>query len=145
MLPEIRDVQPLPYFTPQKWQTVLLRNYGLVEPSRLAAVLEMDEETLVYEATRLGLDKITYDPSWKKLGYINIIKANWHLVPYEQLLMLLDMDEGTLDYCLKEDDFLGIKLGSFKAKAERVTYCPLTDEEIAKTERLGAIIRSSYI
>ncbi len=145
MLPEIRDVTPLPYFTPQKWQTVLLRNYGLVETARLAAALEADEATLTREAARLGLERIPYDPDWKRLGYINIIKANWQILPYGQLLQLLDMDEATLDYCLKEDDFLGVKLGSFKPKAERVTYCPLTGGEIAETERLASIIRAGYI
>ncbi|MBQ8351706.1 MAG: hypothetical protein IJY20_06660 [Clostridia bacterium] len=145
MLPEIRDVTPLPYFTAQKWQTVLLRNYGLVPAARLAAVLETDEKTIHAEARRLGLEKITYNPDWQKLGYINIIKNNWNFVPYEQLLTLLDMDEGTLDYCLKEDDFLGVKLGSFKAKAERVVYTPLTDAEIAETERQAAIIRGAFI
>ena len=144
MLPEIRDVKPLPYFTPQKWQTVLLRNYGLVPTARLAAVLGTDEETIVKEACRLGLEQITYNPDWQKLGYINIIKCNWHILPYDQLLTMLDMDEKTLDYCLKEDDFLGVKLGSFKAKADMVTYSPLSAAEIAETERLAAIIRAAY-
>ena len=145
MLPEIRQIKPLPFFTPQKWQTVLLRNYGLVPTGRLAAVLETDEETLQAEAARLGIAAIPYDERWGTLGYINIIKNNWHLVPYEQLLQLLDMDEATLDYCLKEDDFLGIKLGFFKAAAERVVYTPLTDAEIARTEQLAAIIRQEMI
>lgn len=144
MLPEIRDVKPLPYFTPQKWQTVLLRNYGLVPAARLAAVLGTDEETITREACRLGLEQITYNPDWQKLGYINIIKCNWHILPYEQLLTILDMNEKTLDYCLKEDDFLGVKLGSFKPQAEPVTYSPLSDTEIAETARLAAIIRAAY-
>ena len=91
MLPEIRNVKPLPYFTPAKWQTLLLRNLGLVPVSRLAAALANDEETVLREAARLGIDRISYDPNWDKYGYINIIKNNWHLVPYSQLLTLLNM------------------------------------------------------
>ena len=145
MLPEIRNARPLPCFTPQKWQTLLLRNYGLVENARLAAVLGTDEATLLREAKRLGIEGILYDARWKKLGYINIIKNNWHLVPYSQLLELLDMDEATLDYCLKEDDFLGIKLGNYKVAAEPVLYTPLTEAELAATDRLREIIRAEML
>ena len=74
MLPEIRNVKPLPYFTPQKWQTLLLRNYGLVPVSRIAAVLGTDEKTVETEAARLGLAGISYNANWDKYGYINIIK-----------------------------------------------------------------------
>ena len=145
MLPEIRKIKPLPYFTPQKWQTVLLRNYGIVDNKTLAAVLGTDEETIYKEALRLGIDAIQYNPKWKKQGYINIIKNNWHLVPYNQLMELLDMDEKTLDYNLREDDFLAYKLGLFKAQAEEVKYAPLTEEEIAETEKLAKVIKVEYI
>lgn len=144
MLPEIRNVKPLPYFTPAKWQTLLLRNFGLVPASRLAAALATDEETVLREAARLGIDRISYDPNWDKYGYINIIKNNWHLVPYSQLLTLLNMDEATLDYCLKEDDFLGIKLGFFKAQADPVLYTPLTEEEEKATDRLRELIKTEF-
>ena len=58
MLPEIRNVKPLAYFTPTKWQTLLLRNFGLVPPSRLAETLATDEATVLREAARLGIEKI---------------------------------------------------------------------------------------
>ena len=145
MLPAIKKMKELEYSTPQKWQTVLLRNFGLVENSLLARVLGMDEETLARETERLGIERIKYDARWKKLGYINIIKNNWHILPYSQLLELLEMDEETLAYCLKEDDFLDIKLGAFKAEATDVKYSPLSTDEIRKTERIAEIIRSEFI
>ena len=145
MLPEIRNVKPLAYFTPTKWQTLLLRNFGLVPLSRLAETLATDEATVLREAERLGIEKISYDPNWDKFGYINIIKNNWHLVPYSQLLTLLNMDEATLDYCLKEDDFLGIKLGFFKAQADPVLYTPLTEEEEKASARLRELIKAEFL
>lgn len=145
MLPELKKIKPLAYFTPQKWQTVLLRNYGLVDNKTIASVLGTDEKTIVREANRLGINKIKFNSKWKKQGYINIIKNNWHLVPYNQLLELLDMDEETLDYNLKEDDFLGIKLGLFKTELDEVKYSPLSSEEIKKTEKLAKVIKNEFI
>ncbi len=141
MLPEIKDIKSLPFFTPTRWQTVILRNYGLIPTERIAAVLQTDGRTVEREAARLGLEGMVYDGAWQKNGYVTLIKNNWHLLPYDQLLSLLDMDEATLLYSLKEDDFLLVKLGYFKAKAEPVLYAPLTAEEEAETERLGRIIR----
>ena len=145
MLPEIRNMKPLEYFTPQKWQTIILRNYGLVDNKTMASVLGTDEQTVFNEAVRLGLEPIKYNPKWKKQGYINIIKNNWHILPYHQLMELLDMDEKTLEYNLREDDFLACKLGLFKAQADEVKYSPLTPEEIAETEKLANIIKAEYI
>ena len=145
MLPTVKNVKELEYSTPQKWQTVLLRNFGLVDTALLASVLGTDKETLLIEAKRLGIDAIKYDARWRSLGYINIIKNNWHILPYSQLLELLGMDEEELAYCLKEDDFLAIKLGSFKAYADSVRYTPMTDEEKKETERIADIIRAEFI
>ena len=72
MLPEVKKVKPLMFFTPQKWQTVLLRNYGLVPTATIASVLGTDVDTIEREAKRLGIEKINYSPKWKKQGYINI-------------------------------------------------------------------------
>ena len=145
MLPEIKKLPPLTVFTPQKWQTVILRNYGIVETERLALVLKTDEKTIVKEAQRLGLEKIKFSPLWKKQGYITIIRNNWHLLPYPQLIQLLDTDEETLDYNLREDDFLNVKLGLLKSDCEQVFYSPLTNEEIEKTERIASIIKANFI
>ena len=145
MLHEVKKVKQLRTFTPQKWQTVLLRNYSLVPTATLASVLGTSVETIELEAKRLGIEKLKYNPKWKEQGYINIIKNNWHLVPYDQLLELLDMDEETLAYNLKEDDFLGVKLGDFKAYAESVKYAPLTKEEMSTTERLANVVKAEFI
>lgn len=145
MLPVIKDKKKLDLYTPTAWQTVLLRNLGLVSDEKLAEVLGTDAQTVRREAERLGIAGIKYDPNWRRLGYINIIKNNWHLLPYSQLLELLEMSEGELAYCLKEDDFLAIKLGSYKARADEIRYSPLTEEEKRETERLAELVKREFI
>ena len=145
MLPVIKDKKKLDLYTPTAWQTVLLRNLGLVSDEKLAEVLGTDAQTVRCEAERLGIVWIKYDPNWRRLGYINIIKNNWHLLPYSQLLELLEMSEGELAYCLKEDDFLAIKLGSYKARADEIRYSPLTEEEKRETERLAELVKREFI
>lgn len=78
-------------------------------------------------------------------GYITIIKANWHLLPYSQLIEILDTTEEILDYNLREDDFLGIKLGEFNLYCEEVVYHPLTAKQIEKTEEISKIIKENFI
>ena len=145
MLLEIRKTKPLPVFTPTKWQTVILRNYGLVDENRLASVLKTDAITISKEAKRLGLGAIRFNPKWEKLGYITIIKNNWHLLPYDQLIEILGTDEATLDFILREDDFLNVKLGLFKPYCEPVAYYPLTKSQIEETERISALISQHFI
>ncbi|MBO5412488.1 MAG: hypothetical protein J6A38_05370 [Clostridia bacterium] len=145
MLPEVRKIKTLDVFTPQKWQTFLLRNYGLVTNAKLAEVLSTDEKTVEREVKRLGLDGIRYTERWMQSGYITILRNNWHLLPYEQIMTLLNMTEAELEYNLKEDDFLDVKLGNFKPYAETLTYAPLTEAEIAQTEKIAEIIKENFI
>ena len=58
----------------------------------------------------------------EKRSYITVIRRNWHLLPYEQLLDLLGWDAAHLAYILKEDDFLWHKLGAFKPECAPVWY-----------------------
>lgn len=56
---------------------------------KIAKVLECDEATVVKEASRMGLNEVVYDPRWEMKGFITIVRANWYLLPYEQLMTLL--------------------------------------------------------
>ena len=99
---------------PVRWQAVLYRNYGMVADDKLAQVLGTDTATVRAEAAKLGLGKITYDPEWLNSGYITIIRNNWFLLDCEQLAQLLGWTEEKLDYVIKEEDFLYVKLGNVK-------------------------------
>ena len=125
---------------PALWQAVLYRNYGFVAKERLAEVLGTDVKTVEAEAERLELGNIVYNSQWIKSGYITIIKNNWFLLNYEQLMQLLGWEEEKLDYVIKEEDFLYVKLGNFKPYCERVQYYPLDEAEKAETKKIAAIL-----
>ena len=141
MLPNTVKKPLLPIFTPTSWQTVLLRLYGLVDNDLLA---QTTKACIEEEACRLGIDKILYDCKWRERGYITILKAVWNLLPYSQILFLLGISSEELEYRLKEDDFLSVKLGE-KPECEAVYYAPLTPQELAETERIATLIRENFI
>jgi hypothetical protein len=77
-------------------------------------------------------------------SYITVIKRNWHLLPYEQLLVLLDWTAERLAFTLREDDFLWIKLGSLKPECEPLRY-QTPDEAILQREReIAGIVREEF-
>ena len=140
MLPILKQVK-LPSLTlPTAWQTVIFRNYGYVCTERIAHVLSCSPETVRFEAERMGLVDRGYAEDFEKSGYITIIRNNWFLLPYGQLMTLLDMNEARLDFVLEKDDFLAVKLGNFKPECPAVSYVPLTEEQREATESLALCI-----
>lgn len=59
-------------------------------------------------------------------NYIGVIRGNWDLLPYDQLLQLLGWGGERLQFTLKEDDFLWVKLGRSKPECPRVHYASPT-------------------
>ena len=59
----------------------------------LARVLQTSEENVRQIADSMGLEPSRPIPaSYRSHLYLSIIRRNWHLLPYEQLLELLDMN-----------------------------------------------------
>jgi hypothetical protein len=105
---------PLPHF-PDRVHAFVWRNWCLVPPDRMASVLGTTTPQVLLVGRAMGLSnppRISGD-QWRR-SYITIIKRNWHLLPYGQLLELLGWTPEKLAYTLREDDFLWIKLGSYK-------------------------------
>ena len=134
VLPALKEVKLQSITLPTVWQTEVFRNYGYVRLDRIAKTLGCDEETVRAEAGRMGLSDEEFSADFEKSGYLTVIRNNWHLLPYAQLLTLLDFSEEKLAYVLEKDDFLGVKLGDFKPVCAEVVYTPLTAEELQKTE-----------
>ncbi len=141
MLPEIKKVKLSPLTLPTAWQTVIFRNYGYVRAERIAKILGCDKDTVRREAERLCLFDKGYYNEFEERGYITVIRDNWYLLPYEQLITLLGISAERFDFILKNDDFLDIKLGNFKPECEEVKYSPLTEEEIKLTEKAVKTIK----
>lgn len=144
-LPKTQNINvDLSHF-PTMWQAVIFRNYGLVKTSVIAEVLGTSEKIIEKSARELGLSEIKYDENWRKRGFITIIKSNWHLLPYGQLIKLLQISEGELAAALYEEDFLYVKLGFSKPEVQRVVYKPLTPAQKKQTEIINEIVRREYV
>ena len=133
-----------PHF-PTRLQAVIWRNWGLVTVEKLAKVLVATPIQIEELASGMGLRKDdSLCPVWHERGYLTIIRRNWHLLPYEQLLDLLEWTPDELAYVLKEDDFLWHKLGHMKPETVPVRYAPLTADEMQQTAVLKATISKYF-
>jgi hypothetical protein len=129
-----------PHF-PSVMQAFIWRNWGLVTRKKMSQVLNCSEEQLLALAMDMGLQETSEQLCglWRNRGYISIIRRNWHLLPYEQILELLDWSEEKLAFVLKEEDFLYNKLGKFKPVTKKVKYEKLNKKQIQETQRIKEI------
>ena len=122
---------------PTLFQNFIFRNWESVPTEKIAGVLGTDVDTVEALASDMGLRvPAKYNERYSERGYLTVIRNNWHIVPYSQLLELIDLTEEELEFTLREDDFFGIKLGSFKPDVPPLEYRPLTDEEKVRTAKL---------
>ena len=91
---------------PMPYQAVIWRNWGMVPMARLAQILDCSEDQLVHAAGAMGLQpQDDLCDTWCQRGYQTIIRQNWHLLSYEQILVALAWTPEKLDFILREDDF----------------------------------------
>ncbi len=108
---------------PDRVHEFVWRNWNAVEPAKLARILGATVPEITAVADSMGLPSAgPVPPELKERGYITLIRRNWHLLPYEQLLELLEMTPERLAFALREDDFLWVKLGRLKPKCEPLRY-----------------------
>lgn len=125
---------PFPHF-PTAHQAFLFRAWEYIPKEKIAKLLGTTVENVRQAGLEMGLPDIEPEPLWLSKGYITIIRQMWHILPYAQLLELLEMDEQTLAVMMREDDFLDIKLND-KPVCPPVQWCPLTEAEQAQTQAL---------
>ena len=130
-----------PHF-PTRWQTFLFRAAEYVPMDKIAKVLGVTEEVARRAAADLGLPDYNPGQLWLTKGYLTIIRRLWHILPYEQLMELLDMDTQALCVLLREEDFFSIKLGSEKPICEKVQWRPLTAEEQQRTAAIKTLMEA---
>ena len=140
-LPQLgKDAIPLPHF-PTKHQAFIFRAYEYISPLKIAKILGTTENNVRQAAQDMGLMNACDSDIWLEKGYITIIRRLWHVLPYEQLLELLEIDSKSLAVILREEDFLDIKLGD-KPVCEPVVWRALTAEEAVQTEYIKEIVQS---
>lgn len=145
-LPEVSDRSPVPVpHFPSAVHAVVWRNWQLVSPERLAAVLETSPENVTDLAASMGLPrKVSAPRDMRERGYITIVRRNWHLLPYDQLLQLLDMTAEEFAFRLREDDFLYHKLGQLKPRCEPVKYREPDDAARRRAAEISDIVRKHF-
>src|SRR5690606_15503908 len=96
-------------------------------------------------ATSMGLPATPdVPPAMMERGYVTIIRRNWHLLPYEQLLQLLDFTPERLHVMLREEDFLWHKLGQLKPVAETLRYVAPSEAAKARAAEIRAVVEGDF-
>ncbi|MFQ6131604.1 MAG: hypothetical protein ACE5R4_06175 [Armatimonadota bacterium] len=130
---------PVPHF-PDRMHAFIWRNWALVPLERLAEVLGTQPDRVRSIGVAMGLpDRPPINEQKRRRCHITLIRRNWHLLPYDQLLQLLGWREEELAYTLREDDFLWHKLGSLKPRCGPLRYVEPSEE----TRRREAEIRAA--
>ena len=144
VLPKVSEKSALNYdYFPTAWQAVLWRNWGYVPAARLAKALDTTVLELKKTAELMGLNpEQKVNEIWLKRGYLTIIRNNWHLCSYEQILILLDITADELAFILKEDDFFWVKLGCLKPFVNPPKFSPLTESELKRTEEIKNLLKN---
>lgn len=134
-----------PHF-PDRVHAFVWRNWMLVSAARMGEVLGVETAEVVRMGRAMGLEgppRIT--PEQERRSYITVIRRNWHLLPYPQLLQLLGWNSAQMAYALREDDFLFVKLGNLKPKCEPLKYAPPTAAVREREERMSRILRHEFV
>lgn len=134
----------IPHF-PDRMHAFIWRNWTVVDIDRLADVLGTTVGNVAAVAESMGLPPPrAIPPEFKTRGYITILKRNWHLLPYEQILPLLGMSADQLALALREDDFLFHKLGAAKPQCEPLRYAPPDEKAKNRAAEIRQIVRDAF-
>ena len=127
--------ETLPHF-PNRTAAFIWRNRNLLPINDIAETLQTSRENVERYANFMGLPPLE-SPTWDLESiYITILRRNWSLIPYEQLLTLLHIEAGELAKKLREDDFLSVKLGP-KPFCEPLFFEEPTETEVDAMRRIA--------
>ena len=130
---------------PDRLHAFVWRNWHLVPPERIAETVGATTGDIITMAASMGLPPAIDIPAeYEQQVYMTLLRRNWHLLPYEQLLILLDMSVAELNFILREDFFLFIKLGSVKPKCAPLAYCAPDDRARNAAARIKATVERTF-
>lgn len=127
---------------PSRLHALIWRNWQLVPVERLARVIGAKRADLVRMGRAMGLSdppRVTHDQ--QRRSYLTVIRRNWHLLPYEQLLELLGWTPEQMAFTLREDDFLYTKLGNLKPDCLPLKYQAAAADILEREREIANIIR----
>ncbi|MBO5924292.1 MAG: hypothetical protein J6Q81_07235, partial [Lentisphaeria bacterium] len=127
---------------PERFQFVIFRNWNRVPVERIAAVLQTTPQQILQEANHLGLREYSVEQCqrWMQRGYLTIIRDNWHILNYQQLAELLNIDNNKLYRILTEEDFMLHKMGNLKPHCPEVYWQALSEDSAQKTAEIAKLI-----
>src|SRR5258708_2129807 len=135
---------PIPHF-PDATHAFIWRNWQLVPAERMAAVIGANKEDVLRIGRSMGLDGPAIITSGQqRRSYITVIRRNWHLLPYNQLLELLGWTEEKLAYTLREDDFLYVKLGNLKPNCKPIRYSAPDTAAVKREREIAEIVKREF-
>ena len=135
---------PFPHF-PDRLHAFVWRNWQLVPARRMAEVVGASAGDIVRLGRSMGLagpPRITVEQ--QRRAALSIIKRNWHLLPYEQLLQLLGWTAEEMAFTLREDDFLFVKLGNLKPQCQPLRYRPPDARVQARAREIASVLRAEF-
>lgn len=130
---------------PDRLHAVVWRNWDLVPTERIARTVGATEPQINAVATSMGLaPNRPVSKRYQKQVYITVVRRNWHLLPYDQLLTLLEMTAEQLDFGLREDDVLFLKLGSAKPRCEPLRYAEPDEATKQRAAEIKAVVGNHF-
>jgi len=145
-LPRGKAPQPVPFpHFPDRLHAFVWRNWQLVPARRMAEVVEATPRQILALGHSMGLagpPRITLEQ--QRRSALTVIRHNWHLLPYEQLLELLGWTAEQMAFTLREDDFLFVKLGSLKPRCEHLRYRAPDAVVQTRAAAIAAIVRAHF-
>jgi hypothetical protein len=135
---------PIDHF-PSRLHAFVWRNWPLVPADRMARIVGATKAQILRLGRSMGLQgppPITRDQ--QKRSYITVIRRNWHLLPYGQLLDLLGWTAEKMAFTLREDDFLYVKLGNLKPRCERLRFVEPDPAAAARASEIAGTVRRLF-
>ncbi len=75
---------------------------------------------------------------------LTIIRRNWHLLPYGQLLTLLGRSADEISFTVREEDFFFRKLGLLKPDAAPLRWAGPNEGQRRSEAEIAAVVRECF-
>ncbi|NNJ24996.1 hypothetical protein [Alienimonas chondri] len=130
---------------PSRLHAVVWRNWPILPADRIARTVGAEPAQIEALAASMGLPANQPIPDrFKPYFYKTVLRRNWHLLPYDQLLTLLEMDAEELAFLLHEDDFLYSKFGRSKPLCEPVRWRAPSESERRRAAEIRDLVAQRF-